>query len=285
MIERTVRNLLEQDYENFEIIINDDNSPDGTEDICLRIASEDSRVRYFKNKTNLRYAGNQNAALSRARAEYCAIVHDGDYYNKGLIRQWMSLMVKYPTAALAFCALEEGASDGSVRRICTHPYSEFVPGVSLTAEMLGRLDSPIFGIALVRKSMIASVGSFDTQFPVLADIDMWLRLLRRYDAVYIKEPLIKTYAREKDHANGVINWSIRRELDTIKKNNIASTFDQFETAHKIFLKKHVSDMNRHHIWCIFWCVKHLELKKLLGSVNFALVYFFENWGSDTTLRK
>ena len=170
---RSLDSLLAQTPPDFELIINDDCSPDDTEAVARSYEKRDPRVRYCRNEHNLRYAGNQNAAIDRARSDYVAIVHDGDVYREDLIEKWVNALVKYPTAALVFNAVASlddlGEKTVAVYR---HPYPPLVPGRQLFDEMMDRSDSPIFGIVMVRKSCVKSVGSFDTQFPVLADMDM-----------------------------------------------------------------------------------------------------------------
>ncbi len=211
----SIESLLAQSHYDFELIINDDNSPDNTEAVCREFERRDARVRYCKNPTNLRYAGNQNAAIERAKSDYVAIVHDGDIYRTDLIEKWTRALVESPSAALVFNDLEAMDLEGKVVNCFTHPYPSLVPGRRLAIEMVQRTDSPIFGIVMVRRSCVLAVGPFDLRLPTLADVDMWLRLLIRYDAAYIKEPLLKIGAREADHHNRIGNWKIKAQHELI----------------------------------------------------------------------
>src|SRR6266699_7264296 len=56
--------LLGQTYEDFELIISDNASTDGTADICRRYAKQDSRIRYFRQSRNLGLARNHNCLVS-----------------------------------------------------------------------------------------------------------------------------------------------------------------------------------------------------------------------------
>lgn len=214
-LSRSIESLLTQTHRDFELIINDDNSPDDTEAICREFERRDPRVRYCRNSTNLRYAGNQNAAIERARSDYVAIVHDGDVYRPDLIEKWVKALVENPSAALVFNDLDAMDLEGRVVTRFTHPYPPLVHGRSLAIEMVQRPDSPIFGIVMVRKACVEEVGPFDLRLPTLADVDMWLRLLIRYDAAYIKEPLLKIGAREANHHNRVGNWKIKAQHELI----------------------------------------------------------------------
>jgi glycosyltransferase involved in cell wall biosynthesis len=215
LLPKSLDSLLAQSHGDFELIINDDNSPDETEAVCKAYEAKDNRVKYYKNATNLRYAGNQNAALARARYEYLAIVHDGDIYRSDLIEKWLSALVAAPSAALVFNALNAMDLSGKIVKTFYQPYPSLIQGKQLWLEMMQRFDSPIFGIVMVRKSCVAAVGEFNLEIPTLADVDMWLRLLEKFDAAYINEPLLTISARELDHHNRVGNWGVLAQHELI----------------------------------------------------------------------
>ena len=69
-IESTLISILNQDYEDFELIISDNASEDKTEDICRRYAKEDNRIRYFRFQQNTGAANNYNETFKLSRGEY-----------------------------------------------------------------------------------------------------------------------------------------------------------------------------------------------------------------------
>tara|TARA_B100000929_G_scaffold188682_1_gene149407 strand:+ start:6525 stop:7490 length:966 start_codon:yes stop_codon:yes gene_type:complete len=77
-IEQTVKTALSQDYPNVEIIISDDCSPDDTQKICVKLAKDDARIKYFRNSKNLGRVKNYNETLyNRVKGEYVLNL-DGD---------------------------------------------------------------------------------------------------------------------------------------------------------------------------------------------------------------
>ncbi len=58
--------LLGQTYEDFELIISDNDSTDGTADICRRYAKQDSRIRYFRQPRNIGCNPNHNFVIKQA---------------------------------------------------------------------------------------------------------------------------------------------------------------------------------------------------------------------------
>ena len=66
----TLDSLLAQTFPDIEIIVTDNCSTDSTPQIVEEYARRDPRVRYFRNETNLRAAGNYNRGVELARGEY-----------------------------------------------------------------------------------------------------------------------------------------------------------------------------------------------------------------------
>ena len=63
-ISDAIRSVLAQDYKNFELIICDNASTDGTEKICRDFAASDPRVHYVRNQRNLGAGSNYNLGLN-----------------------------------------------------------------------------------------------------------------------------------------------------------------------------------------------------------------------------
>src|ERR1700675_1263136 len=62
-----VDSILDQDYGDFELIISDKPSTDGTSSICQQYAAQDDRIRYFRNETNIGAAANYARVFELAR--------------------------------------------------------------------------------------------------------------------------------------------------------------------------------------------------------------------------
>lgn len=77
LLKGAVFSVLEQTFKEFELIIVDDNSSDNTEKTIKEI--KDKRIKYFKNKINLRTEENQKKAISLAKGEYIFTVGDDDF--------------------------------------------------------------------------------------------------------------------------------------------------------------------------------------------------------------
>lgn len=97
-LSEAIESVLSQDYENIELVIVNDASPD---DIDLIIDSYgDKRIRYYKNKKNLGKHGitnNWNKCLEYARGEYFVLLCDDDVLMPNFVSEMLKLVEKYPS--------------------------------------------------------------------------------------------------------------------------------------------------------------------------------------------
>lgn len=66
----SIESILAQTYSNWEIVISDNASNDATEQLCRRYASTDSRIRYFRNQTNIGAGPNHVKVCDLANGEF-----------------------------------------------------------------------------------------------------------------------------------------------------------------------------------------------------------------------
>lgn len=76
-VEKAVNSILEQTYQNFELIIIDDFSTDDTFNILKCLSKKDGRIKLFRNKKNRKIVYTLNKALEKSTGEYIARM-DGD---------------------------------------------------------------------------------------------------------------------------------------------------------------------------------------------------------------
>lgn len=208
LLPETVASILAQTFSGFELIISDDCSRDGTWTVIQDLARADSRIRAIRPEKNLGMAGNANFAVSHAIGGYVAILHHDDLCSPQLLEKWMEVMTKHPNVGFVSNAYAYFGSS----RIDRHEFGEVTDGRSALERLFfPRWGCPVRGTALVRKSSWDSVGGMRTQFGLLADVDLWMRLARRWDIGYVREPLITVrQERPDDYPTEYSNWSWER---------------------------------------------------------------------------
>ncbi len=189
----SIQDILDQTFKNFELIICDDCSTDSTEEVCRHFAAQDNRIRYFRQSANLQMPGNLNFGIKKSTCEYVAILHDGDRFRADLIEQWYNALSTHKSVGFVFNSI--GLTDENDEII--HRYCEFGEGIVLKDHLLKkvffrrwRFDSPVYGEAMVRKSLIEKYGYLHHQYGFYADVDLWMGLLHDHDAYYCADTII-----------------------------------------------------------------------------------------------
>lgn len=105
-IGKSLDSLLAQDYENFELIISDNASSDGTGDICRLYQSKDKRVRYFRNESNLGSAYNFNRLVELSSGQFFMWTADHDLWHPKILSKYGEFLSKNPNTVLVYSLTE-----------------------------------------------------------------------------------------------------------------------------------------------------------------------------------
>jgi glycosyltransferase involved in cell wall biosynthesis len=97
----SLESLLGQSYDNFELIISDNASTDGTADICRRYGKQDSRIRYVRQPRNIGAAPNHNYLVRQARGELFKWASHDDLYARDLLKRCIDVLDEFPQVILA----------------------------------------------------------------------------------------------------------------------------------------------------------------------------------------
>lgn len=101
--------LISQDYPNFEIVISDNASEDATPQICREYQKKDSRIRYYRNPTNI---GRENGtrAFELAKGQFFMWAAHDDLWARNYVSALAEALLVNPDCVLAYgavCAIDE----------------------------------------------------------------------------------------------------------------------------------------------------------------------------------
>jgi glycosyltransferase involved in cell wall biosynthesis len=119
-LRQALDSLLAQTFSDFELIISDNASTDGTEGICREYAARDSRVRYSRNESNIGMSGNFRRVLELARAPYFKWATYDDVCAPELVERAVAILDSDPSIVLAFGRTQIIDQNGVV--IGRHPH-------------------------------------------------------------------------------------------------------------------------------------------------------------------
>jgi glycosyltransferase involved in cell wall biosynthesis len=103
-LKECINNILAQTYNDFEIIIVNDASPENIDEIILHFAQD--KIRYFKNEKNFgaeHVVDNWNTCLGNSTGDYFILMGDDDIMEKNYLEEFVNLINKYPNLDVYHC--------------------------------------------------------------------------------------------------------------------------------------------------------------------------------------
>jgi glycosyltransferase involved in cell wall biosynthesis len=121
-----IESLLAQDFTDFELIISDNASTDGTEAICREYAARDARVRYSRLPENIGGVANHTRVCELARCEFFMWASCDDFWHPTYLSACVSVLRADPTVVVAYARNSLMDRDGK-------PLRDVSPGPPLDA--------------------------------------------------------------------------------------------------------------------------------------------------------
>ena len=178
-LKEAIATILTQDIE-FELIVSDDNSHDGSKEIVQELS--DSRIRVLTNTTNAGIFGNLNRCIAAAEGQFIQAFSQDDLMKPGYLASQVRLLQKYPEAGLVYgtpdCIDKNGALIRPHDRDTTPEFIDQALYVWI-GTYYGALPPSISSIMVPRRT-IEMVGPFDPNYPVAGDIEFYNRVSERF---------------------------------------------------------------------------------------------------------
>ena len=141
LLEGCLRSVLDQDYEDFELVVSDNASEDETPEILARYAS-DPRIRLLRQERALGVTDNWNAALSASSGERITLLGDDDALLPGYFQRADALVERHGDPDVLLyngCAFAFPGFAGSKVSSYADPFFEIKPPVPSDGELSAAL--------------------------------------------------------------------------------------------------------------------------------------------------
>lgn len=112
-LETTIKSVLNQEFDEFELILVDDGSKDKSGEICDEFADSDPRVKVI-HKSNGGICSARNCGLAAAEGEYIAFCDNDDLYLPGLLADNYKLAKKYNADVVRYSRIYRTIKDGKI---------------------------------------------------------------------------------------------------------------------------------------------------------------------------
>jgi glycosyltransferase involved in cell wall biosynthesis len=198
-----VQSVLEQSFEDFEFVITDDGSRDGTPDVIRTFSDSRINLEVFSENRGGVVAG--NAAIRRSSGEYIARLNSDDFFLPGKLERQVAFLDANPDIAAVFglprLINERGNALADGLAEFTYPFSHPRPSrAEWLRLMFFRGNGFCFPTVMMRRSVLDEVGLLDPRLASLPDFDMWVRLCMKHN-VFMMQSELTAFRRLDNNRN------------------------------------------------------------------------------------
>ncbi len=191
-----------QDYSNFEVLLCDDGSSDGSVELIQHYQIKYPQLRFYKNENNLGLVGNWNRCMELAQGEWIKFVFQDDYLGKNCLNEFVK-QIKPDTQLLVskrhFILPDDASADLRTYYTSVVRTLENTCGLKTryTAREISKAAIKNIGmnfiaepsLSLFRKSALNETGFFNSQLKQICDLEFLLGLASRFGIEYIHADL------------------------------------------------------------------------------------------------
>jgi len=224
-VAEAVDSLLGQTFQELEVIVVDDCSPDNSRQVLLERYADHPRVRLVLHDVNQGHIRSYNEGLGMARGEFMGVLAADDFcLRSDAVERLVAVFDANPRVGFVYSAY-------AMVDVESRPFRSFQPfehdyvrnGFDEFRSLMYANYVPHSG-TLVRRSAHDVVGWYDTALPHAGDWDLWLRVASRFDVGYVAEQLFAyrvhgtnmSIARySPSHANGEVLLTIEKAFDAL----------------------------------------------------------------------
>lgn len=240
-IERTLQSILSQTYRDYEIIVIDDGSTDGSYSKVESILKQDSKSSIIFKQQNSGVGSARNKGVELSRGEYICFLDSDDWWEPKFLECIDGLISKYPNA-LMYGSSFYLVKNGTKRIAPIGVDKEFKEGyINYYQTYAKTLCMPISSssVALSRKAFY-EVGQFNTSLTLGEDFDLWIRLALKGPVALVNTPLsnyfqdipVSQRATRKLHPpQQHMLWNLNKYSDYEKTNkDVKKLFDRLRAS-------------------------------------------------------
>jgi glycosyltransferase involved in cell wall biosynthesis len=191
LLSECVSSILKQTYQDFEILVMDNCSPDNTPEVARSF--NDPRVKHVRNETNLGHIPNFNKGVTLARGKYVwMVMADDSLRSPQVLGLFVDLMERNPSVGYVFCRAVEmrnGKEAGIVQWADCGNKDRIWDGHRFLARLI-RSNCIVMSSGMVRKECYDKVTLYPLEMPHACDWYLWCVFAMHYRVAYLQEPMV-----------------------------------------------------------------------------------------------
>ena len=233
LLDRAVQSVLGQTFRDFELVVVDDGSTDGTAELPI-FKNSDPRLRYIRFPENEGVSSARNAGVKATSAPWIAFLDSDDEWLPEKLEKQVRWTIEHTDMHIVQTReiwIRRGKKVNPPR---THEKFE---GDLFAASLERCMVTP--SSVMLRRTLFNRTGGFNESFQACEDYDLWLRITCRCPVGLIDEYLLKRYGGHADQLSAIVpvldRFRIQGVIDLLTSNVL--TEEQKALALKSLLKR------------------------------------------------
>ncbi len=219
LLGQCIRSVLDQTYQDWELLVMDDQSPDHTADVARSF--RDPRIRHVRNEVNLGHLRNYNRGIELSRGKYIWLISADDYLRtRHVLDRYVQLLERAPNVGYVFCpavSVRDGVEEGVVDWCAVHgEVDRIIPGRELLKRLLFQ-NTIVAASGMARRACYETIDCFPLDMPWAGDWYLWCVFALHHDVGYFAEPMV-CY---RQHGLSMTNILMAGEVEQCRQEAVA----------------------------------------------------------------
>ena len=187
-VRKTVESVLSQTFRDYELIIIDNGSNDGSSEIVAEFT--DPRVRIVRLEENVGVSNARNKGVSLSTSPYITFLDADDWWEPTFLEEMAGLIERHPNAGiygtsywmvknskkrLAPIGVDDGFTEGEINYCTVYAKTLCMPLTSITVA--------------IPRAVFDETGGFKPHLKLGEDFDLWIRIALKHKVVFLNKPL------------------------------------------------------------------------------------------------
>lgn len=264
-VSKSIDSILDQSFSDFEFIIIDDSSEDGTPDVINSYS--DSRIVFVKNKENLGLTKSLNKGIKIARGKYLARIDADDYSFPDRLKLQLGFFLSNPGYVLLGTSFNIIDSDNNILKKVISDQSPEKIYYDLLFQNMFAHSSVMFDIEKVK-----SIGSYQENYRFTQDYDLWLRL-STLGKIWVLPQILTNWTSTSSNISSSNYHNQRSAYKEIFRKNLKRfigkdrLIKELEVFHNYY-DKYYKAIDKDKIITAFSALKYFNREMALNSPDF-----------------
>ncbi|MDH3974331.1 MAG: glycosyltransferase [Deltaproteobacteria bacterium] len=176
-LSESIDSVLNQSYNNFELIVIDDGSTDKSVNILNHYMIKDKRIRVFHNKQNIGLTRSLNRGLELSQGKFIARIDCDDIWHPEKLSKQIEYLEEHPYISIVGTAcnvIDENGHVSETQKI------RFVKEDKSIRQSIVKFNPFTHSSILFKKDVYKELGGYNNSFEFAQDYEYWIRILQRY---------------------------------------------------------------------------------------------------------